>query len=96
MGGQPTSEPIDTAEHTLADWEVLADAVSVALAKKGLRSTDESRRAIEDLPEAAYLTSSYYERWIQATEALLVEKGVLTRAEIDQQLAQLEDTWAVS
>ena len=96
MGGQPTTAAIETAEHTLADWEVLADAVAVALAQKGLRSTDESRRAIEDLSESDYLTSTYYERWVRATEALLVEKGVLSRAEIDQKLAQLEDTWAIS
>ena len=96
MGGQPTTAAIETAEHTLADWEVLADAVAVALAQKGLRSTDELRRAIEDLSESDYLASSYYERWIRATEALLVEKGVLTRAEIDQKLAQLEDTWEIS
>ena len=96
MGGKPTDLPIDTTEHALADWEVVADAVAVALGAKGLRTTDESRRAMEDMPADDYLASSYYERWIRGTEQLLIEKGVLTRAEIDRKLAQLEETWAIS
>jgi len=96
MGGRPTDASIAPAEHTLADWEVLADAVAVALGRKGIRSTDESRRAMEDLPPDEYLSLSYYERWIHATEALLVEKGVLSGEEIDRKLEELEEPWAVS
>jgi nitrile hydratase len=96
MGGQPTHLHIDSTEHALADWEVVADAVSVALGAKGLRTTDESRRAMEDMPADDYLSLSYYERWIRGTEQLLIEKGVLTREEIDRKLAELEATWAIS
>jgi nitrile hydratase len=96
MGGRPTDEPINPQEHALADWEVLADAVSIALATKGIRSTDESRRAMEDMPESEYLSLSYYERWIKGTEQLLVEKGILSREEIDQKMAEQESTWGVS
>jgi hypothetical protein len=96
MGGRPTSQPLNLAEHTLADWEVLADAVSVALGAKGLRSTDEHRRAMEDMPADEYLSLSYYERWVRGTEQLLIEKGVLTSEEINQKLAELEQTWGVS
>jgi nitrile hydratase subunit beta len=96
MGGRPTSEPLNLAEHTLADWEVVTDAVSVALGAKGLRTTDELRRAMEDMPSEEYLSLSYYERWVRGTEQLLVEKGVLTREEIDQKMAELEPTWEVS
>jgi hypothetical protein len=42
MGGRATDEPLNTQKHALADWEVLADAVTVALGHKGIRSTDES------------------------------------------------------
>jgi nitrile hydratase subunit beta len=96
MGGRPTAAPIETAEHTLADWEILADALNIALGARGIRTTDESRRAIEDLPPAEYLESSYYERWAKSVETLLVEKGILTRAEIDARTAELELTWSVS
>ena len=96
MGGRPTEEPLNTQEHALADWEVVADAVAMALSRKGVRSTDESRRAMEDMPAEEYLALGYYERWVAGTEQLLVEKGILSAVEIDARVAQLEDTWGVS
>jgi nitrile hydratase len=96
MGGQPTDAPIDTAEHALADWEIVADAVAVALAAKGIRSVDELRRGIEDLAPEEYLALTYYERWIRSTEQILVEKGVLSHAEVDRKVAELDATWSVS
>ena len=96
MGGQPTEEPLNLQEHALADWEVLADAMVGALRGHGIGSTDELRRGIEDVSEADYLSLSYYERWIKSTESMLVEKGVLTRHEIDQKMEELEETWGVS
>ena len=50
---------------------------------------DELRRAIESLPPGAYETMSYYERWISAIETLLIEKNVLTKAEIDQKAGEI-------
>jgi hypothetical protein len=96
MGGQPSTDAINTDEHALADWERVADAVSMALGAKGIRTTDESRRAMEDMPADDYLSHSYYERWIMGTEQLLIEKGVLTRDEIERKVAELENTWAIS
>ena len=43
---------------------------------------DEFRHAIERIPPARYLASSYYERWLAAAETLLVERGVVTREEL--------------
>jgi hypothetical protein len=89
-GGWPTDEPIDRSDHQLADWEQRIDALHGVLGQKGLRSTDEMRRAIESLPPQQYETMSYYQRWAAALEILLVEKGVLTQEEIDRQVSQLE------
>lgn len=96
MGGRPSREPLNLQEHALADWEVLADAVAQALGARGIRTTDESRRAMEDMPAEEYLSLSYYERWIKGTEQLLVEKGILSSEEVDRRVAQLEPTWNVS
>ena len=96
MGGRPNDEPLNTAEHALADWEVISDAVTIALGAKGIRRTDESRRAMEDMPPDDYLALSYYERWAHATETLLTEKNILSRAEIDRKTAELEETWGIS
>ena len=43
---------------------------------------DEFRHAIEKMPADAYLRASYYEKWLHAVETLLVEKGVVTAAEL--------------
>jgi len=96
MGGRPTDEALNTQEHALADWEVLSDAMIVALGRKGLSRTDQLRRAIEDMPTDEYLALSYYERWARATETLLTEKDVLSHEEIDRKMAELEETWGVS
>lgn len=96
MGGRPNDEPLNTQEHALADWEVLVDAVTSALGARGLRTTDELRRAMEDMPAEDYVALSYYERWSRGTEQLLVEKGILSTQEIDRKMAELEDTWGVS
>ena len=97
MGGRPTDDPLNLQEHALADWEVLADAVAQSLGRKGIRTTDESRRAMEDMPAEEYLGLSYYERWIKGTEHLLVaDKRILTADEIDRKMAELDATWGVS
>ncbi|MDX6380146.1 MAG: hypothetical protein QOI57_1170 [Rubrobacteraceae bacterium] len=93
LGGSPGAGPIDKSQHETEDWERLADAVTIVLDKKGLKTTDEHRRAIESLDPELYRELSYYERWIAATELLLVEKGILTREEIDAKTAELEESW---
>ena len=92
MGGQPAG-PIDRSEHHLADWEILADAINQALAAKGIRRTDETRRVVEDLDAELYRSLSYYERWIVSMEKILTEKKILTAKEIDQKVAEFEKQW---
>jgi hypothetical protein len=91
LGGSPGG-PIDKSEHEVEDWERLADAINVALGMKNLQTTDEHRRAIESLEN--YRELGYYERWVAATEKLLVEKGILTREEVDERSAEIERRWS--
>ena len=90
MGGSPGG-PVDKNQHEVEDWERLADAISSALGAKGLYSTDEHRRAIESLEN--YRDLSYYERWIAATEKLLVEKSIITGDEVDEKAAEIQRRW---
>jgi hypothetical protein len=83
-GGWPTDAPIDRAEHELADWEILMDALVGALGARGVMNVDELRRGIESMPRDAYESASYYERWLFSTETNLVEKGILTAGEIKE------------
>jgi len=77
IGGLPGAGPIDQSEHTLSDWEILADAVNQALGARGVKRTDEMRRAREEMDSAAYRDMTYYERWIASIEAILIEKKIL-------------------
>ena len=89
-GGWPTDEPIDREEHVLSDWELRVDAMHNVLSYKGLRRTDEMRRAIESLAPETYEACSYYERWTAALEILLIEKGVVSKEELDLKHAELK------
>ena len=83
-----TDAPIVRAEHELADWELLTDAVVDALARKGVMNVDELRRGIESMDPAAYEAASYYERWLFAAETILEEKGYLSPGELDARCAR--------
>ena len=90
-GGWPDGTPIDRTEHEYSDWERRVDAVHQVLGAQGIRTTDEMRRAIESLPAEQYESLSYYEKWTAALEILLIEKGILTAAEIDGRAAELRE-----
>ena len=84
--------PIDRSGHEVTLSEKRVDALMMLLGDRGRRlmRVDELRRAIESLGADAYDTLSYYERWISAIANILVEKGMLTRAEIDRRIAEIE------
>ena len=90
-GGWPDDTPIDLTEHEYSDWERRVDAVHQVLGAQGIRTTDEMRRAIESLPAEQYESLSYYEKWTAALEILLIEKGILTAAEIDGKVGELRE-----
>jgi hypothetical protein len=92
LGGSPGG-PVERSQHEVEDWERLADAITIALDIKGIKTTDEHRRAQESLPPEEYERLTYYERWVAATEKLLVEKGILTREEIDERSAEIQSRW---
>ena len=57
----------------------------------GIIKVDASRRAIEELPPADYLRASYFERWLLALESGLIERGCLTRDQIDRRMGELQN-----
>jgi nitrile hydratase subunit beta len=85
MGGMDGFGPVVREQNEPvfhADWERRAYAL-VGLAMRAAQSNgDEFRHAIERIPPARYLASSYYERWVAAVETILVERGVVTRDEL--------------
>ena len=86
-GGWQSDAPIDRSEHTLADWELLTDALVGALGRQGVMNVDELRRGIESMPPDEYERASYYERWLYSAETILTEKGLIAPGELDARLA---------
>ena len=83
LGGKPCSEPIvDEPEdvHFHAAWEARALAVTLAMGATGSWNLDMGRAARECLPD--YAERSYYQIWIAALETLLLERGLVSRAEL--------------
>jgi Nitrile hydratase beta subunit len=89
MGGEPGAR-VEPVEHDYEDWERRIDAMAVLL--WGLKGTkkrftvDEHRRAIESLPPQAYDSMAYYEKWIVALAQCMVQRGVVTSAELARKM----------
>ncbi len=89
-GGWPNDDSVDHSEHEMEEWERQVDALNGVLGDKGLKNTDQLRRAIESLDLTTYESLAYYEKWTAAMEMLLVEQGVMTTEEIDAKVAALK------
>jgi hypothetical protein len=89
MGGQPAGR-IERTEHDYADWERRVDAMGVVLSLKKLLTVDQRRRAIETLTPQAYDSLSYYERWVIALGQTLIQRGVISTAELAKKMLEVE------
>jgi len=66
-----------------AEWEKRINALYGLAVRRGLFNMDEYRHAIERMEPRHYLTASYYERTLTSLATLCVEKGVVTREELE-------------
>ena len=89
LGGLPAG-PIEREGHDPSLAERRVDALMTLLMARSVFNVDEMRRTIEALPPEIYERHDYYERWLLTIERLLVEKGVLTAAEIEARVAAVE------
>jgi nitrile hydratase len=80
-------EPDEPVFHH--EWERRAFAITLAAGFLGEWNIDTGRHAREQMPPAEYLATTYYEHWLFGLERLLVERGLLSRAEIDARVAAL-------
>jgi nitrile hydratase subunit beta len=89
MGGMHGFGPVEAeADEPVfhAPWEARTFGLSLVAGANGL-TRGPGRVAIESMPPADYLASSYFERWAASLEERLIAKGTLTRAEIDARAA---------
>jgi nitrile hydratase len=80
--GPVEREPDEPVFHQ--PWERTTFGVASAVFARRLYRTDVFRYAIERMDPAHYLGSSYYEHWLTAVATLLVERGVIDRAELER------------
>ena len=64
-------------------WEGRVFALMLASAAWRKWNIDAMRSAIESIPPPEYLRMSYYEKWLAALRELLVERELVTRAEVE-------------
>ena len=64
-------------------WEPVVRALSACALRNHIYNMDEMRHAIERMAPRHYMTAAYYERHLTAVATLLVEKGLVTREELE-------------
>lgn len=64
-------------------WERHVFGVMMAVFARRIMTEDAFRYAIERMEPAHYLDSSYYEHWLTGVATLVVERGIVTRAELE-------------
>lgn len=87
MGGTAAG-PIDTTDHGMKFWERQANALRSTLGLKQIVRVDELRRAAEDLGDQ-YYKLAYFERTTMALRTLLLEKGLITEAELAAKMSEV-------
>ena len=87
MGGRQGFGPVRYTHNATAihsRWELRANALYAHAVRLGFFNMDEYRHAIERMDPRHYLAASYYERTLTSLATLLVEKGVVSREELEQ------------
>lgn len=87
LGGQVDMGPINPeAENEEpvfhAEWERQVFGLTLATGMLDKWNIDESRHARERQNPLTYIRNSYYENWLEGLEKLLVEKGLISAAEL--------------
>ena len=89
MGGQPAGK-VEPTEHDYPEWERRVDAMVQLLRGGGRITVDELRKNIESLPREAYDQLSYYEKWISSLTQTLIQRGVITSAELGRKMEEVD------
>ena len=79
--GPVLPEPNEPVFHD--EWERRAFALTVAMSRPGGWNIDMSRFARENRPPEDYLSKSYFQIWLAGLETLMVERGLVSREEIE-------------
>lgn len=88
LGGL-AAEPLAITDHELAPWEKRTHALLETLAQRGVVTTEEKRRGVEDMGHTIYRDLTYYEKWAMVAAHVLLTKGHITCDELADKLAEV-------
>ncbi|AEI95919.1 SH3-like domain-containing protein [Roseobacter litoralis] len=94
VGGDTAGE-IPKVELPWLHWEKQVEAIRGLLGDGTRRivSLDEVRRGFESFGVEKYNQFSFYRRRLEAMNDILLEKGIITQAELDAAVAAGRDRW---
>lgn len=72
------------------DWEGRIFALLGALGASGF-TVDEYRWLIEQMPASQYLSTTYYEKWVEVLTQIVVSRGFATQEELAAAVAEEGD-----
>src|SRR5438067_13463686 len=87
LGGRQGFGPVRytvNARAFHAPWEVRVNSLYAFAVRLGIFNMDEYRHAIERMEPRHYLAAGYYERSLTGLASLCVEKGIVSRAELER------------
>ena len=87
VGGE-AADAVDTIDHGMSFWEKQANGLRSVLSGRRIVRVDELRRAAEDLGDQ-YSKLAYFERTTSALRTVLIEKGLITEAELKAKMAEI-------
>ena len=83
IGGEAAGEvPLEDRDQLF--WEKQMIATFNLLQVKQIVATDEFRRTVEEMPADYYRNSTFYGRRLDGIVRLLIEKGVVDEAALEQ------------
>jgi len=91
IGGDPAG-PIPKEQLPWLYWEKQIEAIRSILgdATRRMVSLDEMRHGFESFGVEKYRSLSFYRRRLEAMLDILEKKGIVSRAEVEQRLAEIK------
>ena len=93
IGGEPAGK-VDPVDHGMRFWERQANGLRSVLQRKRVTTTDQLRRAAEDLGDR-YAKLEYFERTTLALRTVLLEKGLITEEALARKMAEVRKRFDV-
>lgn len=91
LGGMHGFGHIDRDDPPLEAWEAAVIAIQGATRRAGLINIDEFRHGIERMEPGHYLTSPYFEHWLDGIARILAEKNLVDPDELESRIAFFDE-----